>query len=276
MNQLQTQTRKQWGARYQHLLCQWISVTKLTRLPEGTGHSFISWINLIHPKLWASFKQLWEVVFPILHSSAHWETPEFSAIAARPRASCQQWQRTSAVPGLQLLAGALTELLSGLEASRSAPEAADTTSWWRSIRNQRLTKTGTSCSSPEPQNLWTGADQYRTAAERKGKATHRKGEPEWHRYIALHLCYYFLVAMGIQEKAVSILYSKAHVKSRCEKYHLFAAYNFLFQVVLNSFVWGKGINDILFSIHVLKLANLPALENIQEKLKQWQVLTYQG
>lgn len=73
--------------------------------------------------------------------------------------------------------------------------------------------------------------------------------------------------MGILEKVVIIVYSKSHLKSRCEQYHLFAAYNFLFQVVLNSFVWGKGMNNIPFSIHMLKLANLlPALENIQKNL----------
>lgn len=75
--------------------------------------------------------------------------------------------------------------------------------------------------------------------------------------------------MGILEKAVTILYSKTHVKSRCEQYHLFAAYNFLFQAVLNSYIWGEGINNILVSVHMLKLANLlPALENIQENLRQ--------
>lgn len=73
--------------------------------------------------------------------------------------------------------------------------------------------------------------------------------------------------MGILEKVVIIVYSKSHLKSRCEQYNLFAAYNFLFQVVLNSFVWGKGMNNIPFSIHMLKLANLlPALENIQKNL----------
>lgn len=83
--------------------------------------------------------------------------------------------------------------------------------------------------------------------------------------------------MGILEKVVTILYPKPHIKSRCEQYHLFAAYNFLFQVVLNSFVWGEGINNTLLSIHMLKLANLlPALGNIQENLKQWQALSYQG
>lgn len=71
--------------------------------------------------------------------------------------------------------------------------------------------------------------------------------------------------MGILEKVVIIVYSKTHLKSRCEQYHLFAAYNFLFQVVLNSFVWGEGMNNIPFSIHMLKLANLlPSLENIQK------------
>lgn len=61
--------------------------------------------------------------------------------------------------------------------------------------------------------------------------------------------------MAILEKVVIILYSKTHVKSRCEQYHLFAAYNFLFQAALNSFVWGEGIDNILFSIHMLKLAS---------------------
>lgn len=73
--------------------------------------------------------------------------------------------------------------------------------------------------------------------------------------------------MGILEKVVIIVYSKTHVKSRCEQYHLFAAYNFLFQAVLNSFVWGEGMNNIPFSIHMLKLANLlPALDNIRKNL----------
>lgn len=40
-------------------------------------------------------------------------------------------------------------------------------------------------------------------------------------------------------------------KSRCEEYHLFAAYNFLLQAVLNSFVCREGINKTLFSIHML-------------------------
>lgn len=75
--------------------------------------------------------------------------------------------------------------------------------------------------------------------------------------------------MGILEKVVTILYSKTRVKSRCEQYHLFAGCNFLFQAVLNHFVWGEGINNTLFSSHMLKLANLlPALENSQENLKQ--------
>lgn len=45
--------------------------------------------------------------------------------------------------------------------------------------------------------------------------------------------------MGILEKVVIIVYSKTHVKSRCEQYHLFAAYNFLFQAVLNSVLGGE-------------------------------------
>lgn len=59
------------------------------------------------------------------------------------------------------------------------------------------------------------------------------------------VCYYFLVAMGIWEKAVCILYSTTRAKSRCEQYRLFTAYNFLLQVQLSSFVWGRVL--IIFS-----------------------------
>lgn len=89
----------------------------------------------------------------------------------------------------------------------------------------------------------------------------------YHFTSVLLFCCCCPVAMGILKKVVIIVYSKAHVKSRCEQYHLFAAYNLLVQAVLNSFVWGEGMNNIPFSIHILKLANLlPALENIQKNL----------
>lgn len=91
MNQLQTQTRKQWGVCYQHLLCQWISDTKLARPPEGTGHSFISWINLIHPKLWASFEQLWGV---------HFSYPSLLSSLGNPKVQCDCCQAKSLEPAV--------------------------------------------------------------------------------------------------------------------------------------------------------------------------------
>lgn len=83
-----------------------------------------------------------------------------------------------------------------------------------------------------------------TQQQQRGRGSPSAGEGSRNvTDISLYSC----VAMGILEKAVTILYSKPHIKSRREQYHLFAAYNFLFQAVLNSSVWGEGINNILYS-----------------------------
>lgn len=125
------------------------------------------------------------------------------------------------------------------------------------------------------QQLWAGEPLHSREdiqLQQRGRESLPKGQGKRN---VINISFYIFVTIfqllwEILEKMVIIVYSKTHVKSSCEQYNLFAAYNFLFQAVLNSFVWGEGMNKIPFSIHILKLASLlPALENIQKNLQQW-------
>lgn len=214
-------------------------------------------IQKIHLKGKAYFKQGTGVNFPChpLFSGVYWgvqpschqekKAPHAHDVGKDSSSACSQ--------------AALAEFLSCLDKRAwSARRDLDT------LKAVAHRDTWAPCSSSELESLCTGEKILNCTREQEKVYPKDKirGMSPIYQFTSVLL---FSCCYGNTKESSDHCVFKGPVKSRCEQYHLFAACNFLIQAVLNSFVWGEGMNNIPFSIHMLKLANLlPALENIQK------------